>query len=333
MVTILIIIFHFMFENKQRQLNTYKSVLSPRKRKSCDGKTFAFFFIGTITMFYCIGELGIGLYLHSLSLMSDGFHNLSDVVSIIIGYIANKMKDRSHDQVMSYGYARTELIGAFLNACFLLSLSFYIILECIPRFIDPVNLREGNGFIFIYVAAAGLACNTLGTIVFCVCGGGHGHSHAGGGHGHSHGGSKKRHEIEEETYGEDHGHSHSDKKKKEKHSHSEKGEKEDGHSHSDKKKKEKHSHGEGENNDEHSHSHSEKKKEKKHSHSEKEGEGDHANIHTVILKRKKKKNTPTAKKKKITDTITLIKRNIPTAKRKRITDTVMGVMEEKKRKI
>ena len=68
---------------------------------------------------------------------------------------------------MSYGYARTELIGAMLNACFLLSLSFYIILECIPRFIFPVSFESNIGMLFIYIAAAGLGANTLGTIVFC----------------------------------------------------------------------------------------------------------------------------------------------------------------------
>jgi len=203
--------------------------------------------------------LGIGLYLHSLTLLSDGFHNLSDVASIGIGYVANRMKDKSHDEVMSYGYARTELIGAFTNACSLLSLSFYIILESIPRFIYPVSFAEGTSYIFIYIAAAGLVANTLGTIVFCVCAGGHGHSHAGGGHGHSHGSKKEK----------DHGHSHKDKEKDHGHSHKDK-EEDHGHSHSE-KKKEKHSHKDKdhshkdkdhshEGGDDHGHSHSEKKK-------------------------------------------------------------------------
>ena len=65
---------------------------------------------------------------------------------------------------MSFGWARTEILGGLTNGCFLLSLSLYIVLEAIPRFIRPPKIDAG--WPFIAVAAAGVILNTVGTLVF-----------------------------------------------------------------------------------------------------------------------------------------------------------------------
>jgi len=177
--------------------------------------------------------LGFAVFLGSLTLLSDAFHNLSDVASLYIAYWALKASKRGIGDDMTYGWARTELIGGLINGCALLSLCIYIVLEAIPRYISAVAAIDGHtigeceqtinktwSIYFMSVAGGGLLVNTFGTIMFALTG--HGHSHAGGGHNHSHG-------------GDDHGHSHG-KKKKEKH----------GHSHGDKEKKHGHSHGDKE---------------------------------------------------------------------------------------
>jgi len=229
--------------------------LSPRSPQSepWDVKQVAFVFVGVITLFYVIGELGVAITKDSLVLLSDGFHNLSDVFALYIAYWARKASKWNMSQKMSYGWARSETLGALTNGMFLLSLCLYVMLQTIPRFISPEPV-EGS-LSFIIVAAAGLAINTLGTGIFALTGQGHSHSH-GGGHGH------------------DHGHSHSSGK--DSHSHSEKKEK--------KEKKEKHGHG---HEHEHGHAHSEKKQKKeKHSHSHDEKpkkEKMDANTHAVFL--------------------------------------------------
>ncbi|KAN0055520.1 hypothetical protein ACTA71_008633 [Dictyostelium dimigraforme] len=253
-------------------------------------KSIAFISIGTLTMLYVIVELGAALYVGSLTLLSDGFHNLSDVVSLVIAWWAQKAAKRDSDNFMSYGWARAEILGGLTNGCFLLSMSLYVALEAIPRFIRPEPME--SGLIFMIVAGSGLAINILGTIVFACTGMSHAHSHGGGGHshgggGHSHGGDEKKKEKK-------HGHSHdgAEKKKEKKHGHSHDGAE---------KKKEKHGHGHshgattasvGINSDEkehnhdheghhdhseenHGHSHGsgggEKKKEKKHGHGHSHG--------------------------------------------------------------
>jgi len=54
-------------------------------------KVVSFWSIGILTLVYCIGELGAGVYLQSLTLLSDGFHNLSDVASLYVAYWALKV--------------------------------------------------------------------------------------------------------------------------------------------------------------------------------------------------------------------------------------------------
>lgn len=83
--------------------------------------------------------------------------------------------------IMSYGWARSEVLGGLSNACFLLALSLYVTLEAIPRFftesaklnmVDHVQPMlsaaetRKTSIIFIAVAGAGLLENLIGTAIF-----------------------------------------------------------------------------------------------------------------------------------------------------------------------
>jgi Co/Zn/Cd efflux system component len=61
------------------------------KKKTGTGKAAAFVIIGGLTFIYCIAELIAALSLKSLTLLSDGFHNLSDVVSLYIAFWAQNV--------------------------------------------------------------------------------------------------------------------------------------------------------------------------------------------------------------------------------------------------
>jgi len=229
--------------------DSHSSLLVQKKKSHsppfCDVKVAAFVSVGIITMVYVVVELAAGIWVDSLVLLSDGFHNLSDVISLYIAYWAQQAQKRDLSDEMSYGWVRSEILGGLTNGCFLLAICLYVVLESIPKFIDPRPIEAG--FVFIFVAAAGLLVNTIGTIIFCLTGPGHSHSH--GGHGHGHGG---------------HDHGHTPKKKKEEHGHDHNHSHEHGHDHNEenghskekkhKKKKEGHSH---EHKEGHSHEHKE----------------------------------------------------------------------------
>jgi len=161
--------------------------------------------VGVVTALYCIVEIGAAVYNSSLALLSDGFHNLSDVASVGIAYWAIVASKRERDGRMSYGWKRTTILGGLTNGCFLLSLCAYIIFEAVPRLIKPQGIEEPK--IFLGVAGAGLVINTFGTIILAATGAGHSHSHGG----HSHGKKKEEHGH---SHGKHKEHEHETKKKK-----------------------------------------------------------------------------------------------------------------------
>mmetsp|Transcript_14710 Transcript_14710/g.46181 ORF Transcript_14710/g.46181 Transcript_14710/m.46181 type:complete len:479 (-) Transcript_14710:1556-2992(-) len=154
-------------------------------------KKAAFLVVGGLTAVYCVAEIFYALRLSSLTLLTDGFHNVSDVVSLIIAWWADAASNRPASNSMSYGWGRAELLGALANACFLLSLTMYIVLEALPRLFSPEPLGENSGMRFIILAAVGFGLNSVGTVIFGLLGlqhgHAHGHSHGDAGHGHSHG--------------------------------------------------------------------------------------------------------------------------------------------------
>lgn len=78
-----------------------------------------------------------GLISGSLALLSDALHNFSDVVSLLISYIANRYAKKEASQERTFGYKRAEIIAAFINAASLMILASFLIYESIVRFIKP----------------------------------------------------------------------------------------------------------------------------------------------------------------------------------------------------
>eukprot|EP00727_Mastigamoeba_balamuthi_P002140 m51a1_g11923 putative zrc1p (748) ;mRNA; f:672163-675524 len=162
-----------------------------------DCRTFSFWSVAIFTLLFCIGELFAAVWTHSLMLMTDGFHKLSDVVSVFIAWWAIRAGKQSASFSMSYGWARTEVVGSLTNAVFLLSLCLYILLDAIPQFINPENetgTRTG-AMVLIVVSGAGLVVNFIATVIFAFSG--QHHHHHGHSHGHDHGHDEHEHEHEE----------------------------------------------------------------------------------------------------------------------------------------
>lgn len=99
-----------------------------------------------------------GLLSGSLSLLSDALHNFSDVLSLIISYIATVFAKKKASTNKTFGYKRAEIIAAFVNAASLIIVAIILIKEAIERFLDPQEVSSnlviwlsivailGNGF-------------------------------------------------------------------------------------------------------------------------------------------------------------------------------------------
>ena len=93
-----------------------------------------------------------GLISGSLSLLSDALHNFSDVVSLIISYIANKLVKKKASLHKTFGYKRAEILAAFINAATLMIISVLLIIEAIERFRNPQEI-ESNLVIWLSIVA------------------------------------------------------------------------------------------------------------------------------------------------------------------------------------
>ena len=99
-----------------------------------------------------------GLLSGSLSLLSDALHNFSDVLSLIISYIATVLSKKKASTNKTFGYKRAEIIAAFVNALSLIIVAIILIKESVERFLNPQEIDSslviwlsivailGNGF-------------------------------------------------------------------------------------------------------------------------------------------------------------------------------------------
>ncbi|ONH79247.1 Cobalt uptake protein COT1 [Saccharomyces cerevisiae] len=140
------------------------------------------------TVFFGI-EITTGYLSHSLALIADSFHMLNDIISLVVAlWAVNVAKNRNPDSTYTYGWKRAEILGALINAVFLIALCVSILIEALQRIIAPPVIE--NPKFVLYVGVAGLISNTVGLFLFHDNDQEHGH-----GHGHSHGGIFADHEM------------------------------------------------------------------------------------------------------------------------------------------
>ncbi|OHS97290.1 cation efflux family protein [Tritrichomonas foetus] len=123
-----------------------------------------------LNIVFLLAELITGFITHSLALQSDAFHMISDEASLCIGLAAHKLSKRPPNQKMTFGWARTEVIGGLVNAVFLLAVCLMLFFDAIERFVDPPEIEKG--LLFLIVGGLGLLVNIIGMFIF------HDHSHS-----------------------------------------------------------------------------------------------------------------------------------------------------------
>ncbi len=120
----------------------------------------AIFLNVVITVSQVIGAI----FSHSLSLMTDALHNLSDVMALIISYVANRLSKKKPTEKQSFGYKRAEIIAAFINAASLLGISIYLIIEAIDRLFNASDI-EVKGVLVMWLAGLSIVANGLSVLL------------------------------------------------------------------------------------------------------------------------------------------------------------------------
>ena len=184
------------------------------------GKEIRIISLLTLDTVFFLLEVIIGYMSHSLALIADSFHMLNDIIALLVAlWAVDVAKNRNPDSKYTYGWKRAEILGALINAVFLIALCFSILVEALQRLISPQEIDNPKRV--MYVGCAGLVSNIVGMFLFHEHGGGeggfaHGHSHGGDiesgpehGHGHSHGHSHSHEHSHDNTH--DHGDTHEHK--------------------------------------------------------------------------------------------------------------------------
>ena len=112
----------------------------------------------SITLVYFIVEVNVGFMSNSLALLSDAAHMLTDVAGQALALFAIWMASKPRNSKKTYGYLRTEIFSALINAIVLIFISGYILYEAWQRFQDPPKVA---GFSMLIVASIGLIINLI----------------------------------------------------------------------------------------------------------------------------------------------------------------------------
>src|ERR1700709_1580047 len=112
---------------------------------------------------FIVIEAGYGFVSNSTALLADAGHNLSDVLGLVVAWIAAVLSKRPPTPRLTYGLRNTSILGALANAVLLLIAAGAIILEAIQRLLHPEPVA---GMTVIIVAAIGIAVNGLTAWLF-----------------------------------------------------------------------------------------------------------------------------------------------------------------------
>jgi cobalt-zinc-cadmium efflux system protein len=116
----------------------------------------------TLVFFVMVVEVAGGIMAHSLALLGDAAHMLTDAFALSLSLMALTIAARPSTQTKTFGYHRVEILAAMANGILLLIMAFGILWEAYLRFTEP---REVHSLMVIAVASVGLATN-LGILYF-----------------------------------------------------------------------------------------------------------------------------------------------------------------------
>jgi cobalt-zinc-cadmium efflux system protein len=109
-----------------------------------------------VTLAYIVLLVFAGIRAHSLALLSEAGHNLSDFLALLLSLVAVYFQSRPANSSKTYGYQRAGVLAALVNASSLVAVSFFIFYEAFRRLQHPEHVRAS---VMMWVAGAGVAMN------------------------------------------------------------------------------------------------------------------------------------------------------------------------------
>ncbi len=111
-----------------------------------------------VTLIIFVAEVIGGLLSHSLALLSDAGHVLTDAFALGLSLIALLIMRRPSDYKATYGYQRIGLLAALINGISLVVIAIFIFVEAYKRFYAPPDIDSS---VMLLIATAGLLGNLV----------------------------------------------------------------------------------------------------------------------------------------------------------------------------
>lgn len=113
-----------------------------------------------------LAEVTFGFLSNSVALVSDGVHNLSDVLGLLLAWAGSWLATRQPSDRRTYGYRRASILAALANAALLLTATGGLIVEAVQRLFDAQPVASDT---VLWVASVAIAVN-LGTALLFMRG-------------------------------------------------------------------------------------------------------------------------------------------------------------------
>jgi cobalt-zinc-cadmium efflux system protein len=108
------------------------------------------------------GEIVAGLMAHSLALLADAGHMLTDAAALVFALVAARMALRPAAGRWTFGFSRLEILAAQANGITLGVIAIWIVWSAVHRLIDPQDVRGG---LVLVVALGGAAVSLAASLV------------------------------------------------------------------------------------------------------------------------------------------------------------------------
>jgi cobalt-zinc-cadmium efflux system protein len=112
---------------------------------------------------YIAAEAFYGIAAHSMALLADAGHNLSDVAGLLAAWLATWLSKREPTEQYTYGLRRSSILAALLNAIVLLIVTGGITWEAVRRLFEP---EPAGGLVIVIVSLAGVLVNGITALMF-----------------------------------------------------------------------------------------------------------------------------------------------------------------------
>lgn len=127
------------------------------------GKGRAFAIGVLLNVGFVVVEAAYGILAHSMSLLADAAHNLSDVLGLLLAWGASALAQRSPSRRRTYGLRRSTILAALANTILLLVAVGGVAWEAVRRIRTPAEVQ---GWTILSVAAIGVVVNGLSAMLF-----------------------------------------------------------------------------------------------------------------------------------------------------------------------